>query len=368
MEGFLRRLKDAHAKEREAQSQPALASEAVSRRDFFRRYAAPAAASVALASMPAILNIDTAEAAPQSVPEGTAAREANVEGKVALTRRALNTPEVLEARSGKGPQIMARVFRALQFQITPQEVKGTKYDMEMMRKKYCTQMTYEWQGDNKPYLVRWIMNRTGTFKTDKQAGYGNGVFFGAQNRFLTARHVECDAQQHPRTFGKRDLSWLFTGEFKATPERVLMDDSTLSNAHIDGAYVSVEGVDPDATGDSDGYKSYPGVAMRCTREFIDTVFPKMPKEYRELMSRSFLMSIPAGEGTGAQPKDKPGGGMSGAPVFTIHNGNKVLAGTMFLISSEVDPENGKKYDFAFFHGIEEIREQIQEQLRSAHLN
>ncbi len=364
MEGFLRRIKDAHIKEREAVAEPTQASESLSRRDFFRRYAAPAAATVALSAVPSILKVDAAEAKPLPTIEASAGREAVIESKVAAARAAMNAPDVLEARMGNGNLAFTRVLRALQCGITPQYVKGTRYDMEDMRRKHCVQLSWQNRGEGKPYDVQLSTQRAPIFKTPKQAGYANGVFFGAQNRFLTARHAMCDALQKPRTLGKRDLEWHFTGETKGRPEQVLFDDPTLTNAAIDGAFVSIEGIDPDQTADSEGYKSYPGVAMRLTRGFIDKVFPTLASEYKEVLSRSFVVAIPAGEGTGATAKDKPGSGMTGAPVYTIHNGKKVLAGVLNMISSHPNHETGSTFDYAFFQGIEEVRAQIQEQTRT----
>ncbi len=370
MKEFLGRLKNAHKKEEKKEevpppetiSQQAGPRATITRRAFFERYVAPAAAAGALAAVPTLMHAERAEAAALQGSEAWREREARIDRAVHTARNALNSPDVRAARMGQGENSFMRVLRAMQFPVSPQLIRGTKYDMETVQKKHCVQMTYEWQGENKPYFVQWLSRKAGGFKTDKQAGYGNGIFFGAQNRFLTARHIASDALQRQVPGGKRDLNIMNLGTLKCHPEQVIRD-STLTNAQIDGAFVSIEGIDPDATADSEGYKSYPGVAVRLTREFVDRVFTQSPPDMKELLSRSFMVAIPPGEGTGPSG-NKPGTGMSGSPVFTLHNGERALAGVMYALASYADPEMNTSYDFAFFHGIDEVREQVQEQKRS----
>lgn len=371
MKEFIRRLKSAHVEEKKEVAevpealplQHAVPRGGISRRAFFERYAAPAAATVALSALPNILHADMAEAARLEGREGARERERVIENKVRAVREALNSPEVRAARMGQGDRIFSRVVRAIQFPVTPQFIKGTKFDMEVVRKKHCVQFAYEWQGKNKPHLMHWISNKLQGFKKDTEAACGNGVYFGALNKFLTARHNAAKATQREFSGGKRDLHVMNRGSVKCLPEQLVVDDPSLTNAHIDGAFVSIEGIDPDATADSEGYKSYPGVAVRLSREFVNSCFTTSPPDMKEWLARSFMVVVPAGEATGDGNK-KPIKGMSGSPVFTLHNGERTFAGIMFSVADYNDNVTNTSYDVAFFHGIEEVRAQVQEQNRT----
>lgn len=362
MEGFLRRLKESH-KAKTAVTEDTVQSEPVideGRRHFMRG----AFAAGAIAAIPAsIFSAADAEAAPIAGDKGVEEREAIIEKAEALARQAMRTPDVLAAREGKGSDVLMRVLRALPAPIPQAFIRGTKYDIEDWQKRHCVQISYEWQSETGPYLVRLNANKQQGFKTHAQAGYGNGIFFGSPNRFLTAEHVAADAGKRPRAKSKRDLTILNTGKLTARPEQVVVDDPSLMNIDIDRV-VSIGGIDPDATADSNGYKRYTGIPMRLSRGFVEVVYAKADAQIREQLCNSFVMRVPVGEGTGVTAKEKPGIGMSGSPVVIRHNGQEVLAGNLIMLSSETDPKTGEKYDLAFFHGIEEVRVQLQEQTRS----
>ncbi len=319
-----------------------------------------AIASAAMAVMPALP--DTAHAEKLDVQRSIEEREAIIANAIEKTRRAMNTPDVLAARKGEGRDLLMKVFRTLQFPITPEFIKGTKYDMSGVRKRHAVQIAYRW-GRNQKLIVELISNKA-EFKKETEAGYGNGIFFGTAHSFLTAKHVAEDSQNRPDPRAARDIAILHTGALRARPEQVVKDDPTLTNNDIDGAFVSVEGIDPDTTGDFEGYKSYPGVALKLSRGFIDKLYYTTPVAYRERLCKSFAIILPPGEGTGATAAQTPGSGMSGSPVWTLRNGERVLAGIMHMTTSERDPATGRTIDIAFFHGIEDVREEVASHIRS----
>ncbi len=368
MKEFLGRLRNAHREEKKeeadvpevALSQHSVPRGGISRRAFFERYAAPAIAHGQISS---ILHTDIADAALVVGYEGVHECERIIERAVETIRAALNSHHGRAARMGHGNHSYSQLLRTIQFPITPDFIKGTKYDMEEVRKKHCIQLSYERQGDTAVHRVGFSARPLQGGNSITRVVYGNGVFFGRPNRLLTAHHVERDSIPSPRGFGTRNLVWVSTGTSEALVEHVVFDVPTLTNAHIDGALVSIEGIDWDATANTEGYKSFAGVAARLTRELVESCFKDLSKEVKTWMHRSFVIVIPRGEGRGANERNVAGG-MRGAPVFMLHNGVRTFAGTTWSIEPYFDSDSNISYDVAHFHGIEDVREHVQQQTRA----
>ncbi len=361
----LRRIREVKKAETHTESEPVAVvprtDEGVDhgRRHFLRGMAATAA----VAAMPTVLKSETAEAGVLDTEKALKQREAALDSAIGSLQWAVKSPDVRAALDGKGDYLLTRTMKPLQFPINPRLLEGTKYDMSETRKRYCVQMAYQSIGNGKNN-VHLISEKSGTFKKMDEAGYGNGVYWGATDRFLTAQHVVDISQNKEDSSQGRDLAILNLREAKGRPEQVLQDDTSLSNEDIHGAFVSIEGIDPDKTSGEGGYKSYPGVAMRLGRGFVERVFVHSSKDHRDRMARSFMIALPPGEAQGATAVDKPATGMSGAPVFMNRGGRRVLAGIMHMVTSIPDPETKRNIDIGFFHGIEEVRDQMNLYMRS----
>jgi hypothetical protein len=133
-----------------------------------------------------------------------------------------------------------------------------------------------------------------------------------------------------------------------SPEQVIRDDPSVSDADIHGSLVCIVGRDPDPWGDMDGAKVYPGVAVKMTPQFIRGALAEIPQTNRRGMSsheyehfiqkiqdrmdNSYLMMLPPGEARGYPRADSelPCQGMSAAPVFGFIRGKYRFVGMFFF--------------------------------------
>jgi hypothetical protein len=286
----------------------------------------------------------------------SAQREVLLDEAITSVRRAMNAPDVLEAFAGQGVGVVTRVLRPLQTHIDASYVKETKYDASEERKRYCVQVAFQRGLDGKK-AITFRSSAAGSQPLAK-AGYGNGFFWGRADRLVTAQHVLDEALSRPAVESLLDVAVVnVPPHLIADSAQIIRDDTSLTNAEIHGAFVSVEGIDPDATS-IDGCKSYPGVAMRLRRRFVERAFSTLKPFERERLSSSFVFALPPGEAVGATDESKPAAGMSGSPVFLYRNGSRVLAGILHSVLHARDPPTGDMTDIGFFHGVEEIRQQL----------
>jgi hypothetical protein len=367
MEGFLRRIKAVHSAKK-AEAAPAeikpvetpkaeSSEEGLSRRDFFKRYAAPAAATVALSAIPTVLQTELAEAAASTGPESIKRREAAIGNLLNEIRRKMNSPEVKSAMAGEGEYLVTRMLSALTTPLTQEMLRGTKYDVEKFYKKYYMQIATEKlpNGKRDTHINSAL---TGRIVTDRTRGpMGSGAFVGAQNRFLTAQHVLDGAMGTPHSRKGPDIAFLNTGDVKAHPEQVLRMDPTLRDEDIDGQLVYIFG--------SDG-KIYPVVPMKMHRKMVEQVYVNDSPEQRDRLARSFVVQLPPGEAEGAKVIDKPVTGSSGG-VVVMFRGENAEPEACGLLHSDLpipDPASKRTVSTGYIYGPTELNKVHQDFLRS----
>ena len=316
-------------------------------------------ATVAVAATPTVLETTEAAAAPMERTSEIRERESRIESACANAKRALNSNEVRNALNGTGA--WEDLFRVFDHEIDPRQLKGTQLDASAEQMRYCMQFAYL---DNKQWLIPARAGKV-NYANMSDRYFGNCVAFGNGQQVLVPQHIIDYANRRPMSTNPIDLRIVNLQKNQAVnPEYVIHDDTSLSNLDIHGASVIALGIDPKIvpteTGE-DGLKQYPApVAVRLSRAWIDKAFVKHGPEIRNRLARSFAILIPKGEAVGSGDA-KPASGMSGSPVFVYRNSQKVFAG---MIHSVLDVTvRGKRYDVAFFHGIEEVREQIASQIR-----
>ncbi len=228
------------------------------------------------------------------------------------------------------------------------------------------------KNDTLSFLPTTLDPTRGSFAdTSAGAGYGNGVYWGDARTILTADHVlasivEESGEKFPRT--NLDIALISLPERFAAkdPAQIVHDDPELSDRDIQGAIVSIVGIDPDATSNPEtGRKAYIGRAARVSPErarFLaegDSVLEK-------LLAKSFMITLPPGEATKISPTNEsiPAQGVSGspvfctltgAPVFTSRNGKPKFCGIFWVVSWEIGEATKPPVETAFFFGIDEVR-------------
>ncbi len=315
-------------------------------------------ATAAVAAMPSVLSSTEAVAASL---DPIRKNETFISETMAHFKRDLATPEVRDARSGKGP-LIGTMMRTLK-RFDPKEVIGTSYDCTRELMQHCVQYAYGKNREGKRVSVCIPASAGPEHYMPPTVGYGNGFFWGAKNIFVTAHHVFDFAMGRQDSKKKADIYiQRMAPEFEARPEQVIHDCPWITDADVDGAFVSIVGIDKDATAmkaGAVGCKMYSGGAVRLTREWVDVAFGKADDYFKERLYRSFIVEIPRGEAIEAPDVEKPSAGMSGAPVFMVKDGIKVFAGFIHAV------KQGPDKDFAIFYGPEFVRESFAQFNRTA---
>lgn len=325
-----------------------------------------AAAASALSSIPTFLQTELAQAGSLEGEAGVRLREKLLDDSIASIRMAANSPDVKAALEGKGDFLLSRVFRVLQFPVDREKIRGTKYDMSMMR-RFCQQFIYEKVAGGKNTTRLIPASRPDVFRKEGSgAGRSNGFFWNVANRFMTGLHAIESSRNQALSDTKRDLALKSTGTFNAPEDQIVYDDPTLTNADIHGAYVCIEGIDPDSSSEQGGFKSYPGVALRIGRGFAERVWnvPGATDAYKDRMAHSFMVALPAGEAEPGAVDGTLANGMTGSAVWMNHNGKRVCAGILHGVFSMKDPETGRTMNVGVFHGVEEMRAEQDLYMRS----
>lgn len=324
--------------------------DAVCRRDFLYSVGATVLSAAGASAIPSVLPTDIAQAAGA---EGATPLDKTIDD----IRRAVKSRDIDELMQGKGKRMVSRFLQAFRGPLDRDAVRGTKYDASEERKRHCMQIAYWHEGDKMSNRLVPADSGEGKFMSPTAFGYGNGFYFGRRDKIITAQHVIDFMNNQQDSMLPLDIGVISVNKRAwCRPEQLVQDDTSLSDQDIHGEYVTVEGVDPDGTSEH-GCKSYPGVAMKLSREWVYRVFTGNTPEKNERLVRSFAIILPRGESTGATPAERPTAGMSGSPVFMLRNGTKVLAGIFHgSHPTQTDPETGVAYDIGFFYGIEGVRE------------
>lgn len=299
-----------------------------------------------------------AEASGRATPEAIARREQYLDQLIAIQSEGARSQSVRDALEGKGDHQLRRILRPLQGQIHPAELTGTKYDTSVERVRYCTQIANRQtpHGGRTYWLTSGRANER-PFSRRHENAYGNGVYFQSIDRYLTCRHVhdQLDGKPHVQS-GKYDLKLYSMPQNQlGRPEQVLHLDSALSDEHIHGGFVTVEGIDPDASARPDGYKTYPSIALKMGRGLIELMYGHTDPGSVDRLANSFMIALPPGEAAGGTPFDRLGTGMSGAPVFLHQHGVKRFVGIMHAIGLVRDLDKNRMMDVGYFHGCDAIR-------------
>lgn len=280
----------------------------------------------------------------------------------------LRSPDVLEALQGRGEDPLGRVLRAIEFPILPSHLEGTSYDVKALR-RYPVQISIE----EYPEAYS-LISATNHPEAYKQKGYGNRIYLNSDSAVVTAAHnLEGMPMRGKGYYQERDLDvdiWEVDGTLRMQDKtRVIIEDRSFSNTDIHGQFVSIVGIDPDATGDALGHKTYPGIAVKITPGFARAISSNANDRNldRRIIGNSFMIVLPPGE---AKPHGKSmwkridplddtprrAAGMSGSPVF-VRRGGAYSFGGVFWATRNVN-DAYRNVDIGFFHGIDEVRRAI----------
>jgi hypothetical protein len=313
-------------------------------------------------------------------------KERFVNEAIGITREALDQASVLEALEWQGEFPQSALFRALELPILPAHLDDTTYDYSDLRRRYPVQLgVTSVAADSHRHVVspRVIpaidKDRDASFRRDGYLsdGYGNCFYWNSPDTIVTTEHL---AERFPESWHSLrrdgfDVSVASVAPHFAarSPEQVIRDDPSVSDADIHGSLVCIVGRDPDPWGDMDGAKVYPGVAVKMTPQFIRGALAEIPQTNRRGMSsheyehfiqkiqdrmdNSYLMMLPPGEARGYPRADSelPCQGMSAAPVFGFIRGQYRFVGMFFSAMCLEDAERRRNVDVAFFHPISAIR-------------
>ncbi len=317
------------------------------------------AAITAYSAIPTVLQEGLAHARNLEGVEGKKQLEAVLDAAIEVMQRAAHSPEIVRALNGEGDRLISTVLSAMQSPIDRSLIAGTKYDASIERRRYSVQIVGRVTNGELKVSFRSLQRYSANLES---AGYCNG-FFLTPDLFVTTQHFfDENLNVAPTSF--RDIRVISVPEnMRARPEQIIRDDTSLSNAEIHGAFVSIEGIH--RGDDTNDEESYPSVAFRVGRKFAERVFAGCPRYEIERNARSFMMVLPPGESVEiGNTKKARTAGMSGAPVWMYRNGDRVLAGIFRSCKAIKDPRTGRTIDVAFFHGIEDVREELAHKKRT----
>jgi hypothetical protein len=315
-----------------------------------------------------------------------AVKEHIVNETIETARAVLDQDSVREALEWQGEFPQSALFRAIEIPILPAHLNDTKYDYFDLRRRYPVQLGLAGPtaAGHKhvaaPRLIpsidkdRDVLFRREGYLADS---YGNCFYWNEPDTIVTTEHL---AERFPESFNSLrrdgfDISVAKVAPHLASrsPEQIIYDDSSVSDADIHGSLVCVVGRDPDPWGDLDGAKTYAGIAVKMTPEFIRGALSEVPQANRQgmpsheyehfiqkiqdRMNNSYMMTLPAGEARGYPRADSeiPCQGMSASPVFGFIRGQYRFVGMFFSAMCLEDAERRRRVDVAFFHPISAIR-------------
>jgi hypothetical protein len=313
-------------------------------------------------------------------------KERFVNEAIDITRTALGQASVLEALEWQGEFPQSALFRALEIPLLPAHLDDTKYDYADLRRRYPVQLgvTSVASGSHRHVVAPRIIpaidkDRDASFRRDGYLsdGYGNCFYWNSLNTIVTTEHL---AERFPESWNslRRDgfdisLANVAPHFASRSPEQVIHDDASVSDADIHGSLVCIVGRDPDPCSDMDGTKVYPGIAVKMTPQFIRGALSEIPQSNRrgmpsheyehfiqkmqDRMDNAYMVMLPPGEARGYPRVDSelPCQGMSASPVFGFIRGQYRFVGMFFSAMCLEDAERRRSIDVAFFHPISAIR-------------
>ncbi len=323
----------------------------LSRRNFLKGMGATAA----IAAMPTILHTSEAVAGKSDSLDPIRYREQRIDTAMAEMQSTLKSPEIARARNGTGPSLSPMLNVLKRFDVS--ETAETTYDCTDELKRYAMQFGYG-NGKDGKRRVGFVHASEGQSKyLPHDSEYGNGFFWGRKDIFVTAQHVLDAAHGKPDSKKVYDIAFLkLPPDYQARPEQIVHDDPQITDADIDGQFVSILGVDNDRSALKEGMpgcKMYQGGAERLTKQWVDKVFVQADQWFKERLYRSFMMEIPSNEATGAPRETTLSAGMSGALVVMVKDKKKYFAGMLHSVYKMPD---GKSV--GFFYGPEAARHQF----------
>jgi hypothetical protein len=315
------------------------------------------------------------------------AKEDFIDQAIEISRAALAQESAQEALAWQGECPQSALFRAIELPLLAAHLDETRYSVADLRRRYPVQMglpaALTGANHRHPASSRLIASidkdRDATFRKDGYLGgnYGNCFYWNAPDLIVTTEHlaeVFPDSAKRLRKDGL-DISVAIVGDHFASqsPEQIIYDDPSVSDADIQGSLVCIVGRDPDAFSDMDGAKIYPGIAVKMTPEFVHGAlseiaagdrhgmnahdFERYIQRVRSRMDNSYMMMLPPGEARAYPDSESelPCQGMSASPVFGFIRGAYRLVGIFFSAMCLEDAERRRSVDVAFFHPISAIR-------------
>ena len=306
-------------------------------------------------------------------------KEYFVSQTIEATKVALAQESATEALRWEGEFPQSALFRAIDIPILPDHLEGTKYDYADLRRRYPVQFglgTHRHEGS--PRLIAAIdKDQDPIFKREGylSENYGNCFYWNTPDTIVTTEHL---AERFPesRHFVRKDGWDVSVANVAArfashSPEQVIHDDASVSDAEINGSLVCIVGRDPDASGDMEGAKIYPGIAVKMTPAFIRGVLAEIPaanrrgmsahdydiyiRRMRERMTNSYMVMLPLGEARANSEGELPCQGMSASPVFGFIRGEYRPVGVFFSAMCLEDALQKRDVDVGFFHPVSAIR-------------
>ena len=313
------------------------------------------------------------------------AKEDFIDEAIAISRAALAQDSVREAMAWEGECPQSALFRAIELPILAAHLDETKYNVTDLRRRYPVQMGLPapTPGAVHRHTSRLIAaidkDRDAQFRTDGYLGanYGNCFYWNAPDLIVTTEHLAELFPESAKSLRKDglDISAAIVSEHLASqsPEQIIYDDPSVSDADIQGSLVCIVGRDPDPFSDMDGAKVYPGIAVKMTPEFVRGAlleispasrhgmnahdFERYIARVRSRMSNAYMLMLPPGEARAYPNSDTelPCQGMSASPVFGFIRGAYRPVGIFFSAMCLEDAERRRSVDVAFFHPISAIR-------------
>ena len=272
-----------------------------------------------------------------------------LDNAIAAVQRNLRNPLVLEALEGRGKDPLSLILGAVEIPILPEYLEGTSYDVSELLQRYPAQVETS---------------------HGQRTSIGNGIFWQDPGIQLTAGHVVSgDLSPDAESPAGVDVSTYRVDPFlSASSEQVVKNDPNLTNADIHGQLVSIVGFDPDTTSDKNGYKTYPGIAIKVTHG-LARFLAGYPRPLMEKYQNSFMLILPPGEAkqnvsvvstgrgksTATLEPVRRAAGMSGSPMFVHLKNGYVFGGIFWSTVSFGNSSSYRNMDIGFVHGIDDVR-------------
>jgi hypothetical protein len=245
-----------------------------------------------------------------------------------------------------------------------------------LRRRYPVQLGLSSRRHEGPRLIPAI-DKDQVFKREGYLSedYGNCFYWNTPDTIITTEHLaeRFPESRHSLRKDSWDISVASVGPHfvSHSPEQIIHDDASVSDADIHGSLVCIVGRDPDTSGDMEGAKIYPGIAVKMTPEFIRGALAEIPfanrrgmasheydtyiRRMRDRMYNSYMVMLPLGEARANSEGELPCQGMSASPVFGFIRGQYRPVGIFFSAMCLEDTQQKRDVDVAFFHPISAVR-------------